>query len=333
MIPEAGPPVLSDPAAPEGGRARAVVVGELGGWTDGAVAAALDIRRLGPAELVPSLGDQAPDLVFLDGRLPGGTLTQALEALGRPGRSGRPGVIVVTEDGRGTHVEQRLIDHADDFVNGSLGEEVLLARVRVVLRMRAALDELARKNDELEGLYARVDTMARRMAEELRLASHVQRSLLPPPMQHPHLEVAGEFIPVREIGGDYYDVIAMDGGRLAVAIGDVMGKGVPAALLAANLKACLRAQVLGSPGGPEETITRVNRLFWEVTPRGLFASPSSGCSTGRPGSSSTSTRATSTRSSSARTGSWWSWGRAGRCSGCSRGASTAAGGPTSGAAT
>jgi sigma-B regulation protein RsbU (phosphoserine phosphatase) len=84
--------------------------------------------------------------------------------------------------------------------------------------------------------------------------------------------VAGEFIPVREIGGDYYDLIPLDRGRLAVAIGDVMGKGVPAALLAANLKACLRAQVQASETAPEEMIARVNRLFWEVTPKGLFAS-------------------------------------------------------------
>ena len=51
-----------------------------------------------------------------------------------------------------------------------------------------------------------------------------------------------------------------------------MGKGVPAALLAANLKACLRAHLQGADLAPAELIARVNRLFWEVTPRGLFAS-------------------------------------------------------------
>jgi serine phosphatase RsbU (regulator of sigma subunit) len=252
-------------------RARALAVGELAGWSEGVLAGAIEVRRVGPSELPAALGD-GPDLLFLDGQLPAATLTRILEVVGRPGVPGRPAVIVVTEQGRRTHVESRLVDHADDFVNGALGEEVLLARVRVALRMRAVLDELARKNGELEGLYARVDSMARRMAEELRLASHVQRSLLPPPMHHPHLEVAGEFIPVSEIGGDYYDLIPLDHGRLAVAIGDVMGKGVPAALLAANLKVCLRAQVEVSETAPEDLISRVNRLFWEVTPKGLFAS-------------------------------------------------------------
>ena len=259
------------PAESEPARARALAVGELAGWSEGVLAGAIEVRRVGPSELPAALGE-GPDLLFLDGQLPAVTLTRILEVVGRPGVAGRPAVIVVTEQGRRTHVESRLVDHADDFVNGALGEEVLLARVRVALRMRAVLDELARKNGELEGLYARVDSMARRMAEELRLASHVQRSLLPPPMHHPHLEVSGEFIPVSEIGGDYYDLIPLDHGRLAVAIGDVMGKGVPAALLAANLKVCLRAQVEVSETAPEDLISRVNRLFWEVTPKGLFAS-------------------------------------------------------------
>jgi sigma-B regulation protein RsbU (phosphoserine phosphatase) len=138
--------------------------------------------------------------------------------------------------------------------------------------MRGCLEELARKNTELEGLYAQLESMAGRMASELRLASQVQRSLLPPPLHHPLLEVAGEFIPVREIGGDYYDLVPLGADRLALAIGDVMGKGVPAALLAANLKACLRAHLQGDGQAPEELISRVNRLFWDVTPRGLFAS-------------------------------------------------------------
>ena len=64
---------------------------------------------------------------------------------------------------------------------------------------------LSRRNEELQDLYHRLEVLADRMAEELRLASNVQRSLMPAPIQHAHLEVAREFIPFREIGGDYYD--------------------------------------------------------------------------------------------------------------------------------
>jgi sigma-B regulation protein RsbU (phosphoserine phosphatase) len=138
--------------------------------------------------------------------------------------------------------------------------------------VRGVLGELARKNAELETVSQRLEKLAGRMAEELRLASRFQRALLPPPLHHPRLELAAEFIPVREIGGDYYDVIPLAGGRIAVTLADVMGKGVPAALLAANLKACLRAHVhVAADEDPGETIGRVNRIFWDVTPKGLFA--------------------------------------------------------------
>ena len=140
------------------------------------------------------------------------------------------------------------------------------------MRTRAGLRELARKNAELEALYGRLEGLARRMAEELRLAANLQRSLLPPALQHARLDVAREFIPFREIGGDYYDLVPLGPERIAFAIGDVMGKGVPAALLAANLKACLRAQLQAGTVSPGQLVGRVNRLFWEVTPKGLFAS-------------------------------------------------------------
>jgi serine phosphatase RsbU (regulator of sigma subunit) len=250
----------------------ALVVGSLAlpageAWARGEV----DARTAEPGEALNRIESDAPELVLLDGRLPGDALTKVLESVGHPDRPGRPAVIVVTEEGRRTQVESRLIDHADDFVNGALGPAVLLARIRTALRVRSVLGELARKNAELEAVSARLQKLAGRMADELRIASQVQRALLPPPLAHPRLDLAAEFIPAREIGGDYYDVIPLDRGRLAVSLGDVMGKGVPAALLAANLKACLRAHVEAGGDDPGETIARVNRVFWDVTPKGLFA--------------------------------------------------------------
>lgn len=254
-------------------KARAVLVGEPPTWLrDDALPGSLELTVATPADLMARLESEPPDVLLVDGNLPSAALARILETVGPPGALGRPAVLVLTEHGRRTAVETRLVDHADDFVNAALGEEVLLARVRLALRTRAYLEELSRKNAELEELYTHVGTMARRMGEELRLASHVQRSLLPPPLHHLSLDVASEFMPVREIGGDYFDLLPLEAGRLALAIGDVMGKGVPAALLAANLKACLRAQVQAGGVAPEQTIARVNRLFWDVTPKGLFAS-------------------------------------------------------------
>jgi serine phosphatase RsbU (regulator of sigma subunit) len=232
----------------------------------------LDLSRSSAPEALVALDRVRPELLILDGSLPVSDLTAILESVGQPGRTDRPAVLVITDEGRRTNVEARLVDHADDFVNGRLGEEVFAARIRVALRNRGCLAELERKNAELELLTRRLEALAKRTADELRLASQVQRSLLPPPLFHPDLDFASEFIPVREIGGDYFDLIPLGPHRLAFALGDVMGKGVPAALLAANLKACLRAQLQGAVVAPAELIGRVNRLFWEVTPKGLFAS-------------------------------------------------------------
>jgi sigma-B regulation protein RsbU (phosphoserine phosphatase) len=237
-----------------------------------AVETDLDLAWTSAHEALGALDRALPDLLILDGSLPVSALSLILEAVGQPGRTDRPAVLVITDEGRRTNVEARLVDHADDFVNGRLGEEVFAARVRVALRNRECLAELERKNAELELLTRKLETLAKRTADELRLASQVQRSLLPPPLHHPDLDFASEFIPVREIGGDYFDLIPLGPHRLAFALGDVMGKGVPAALLAANLKACLRAQLQGAVVAPAELISRVNQLFWEVTPKGLFAS-------------------------------------------------------------
>ena len=275
--------------APRAGRPRVMVVGRLEGFRQRAVSAAGAVVTRPRPEDVPSLLQTAPpDVVLLDASLAPQALGPILLALGpahapaaaastgdgaaSPPEGARPALLAYVPPGRSAKLERRLREHADDFVSGALGDEAVLVRLRGALRIRGFVGELSRKNAELEGLYHRLEGITRRMADELRLASNVQRSLLPAPVQHGRLEIAREFIPFREIGGDYYDFIELGADRVAVAIGDVMGKGVPAALMAANLKASVRAQVQGGDVAPEEVTRRVNRLFWDVTPQGLFCS-------------------------------------------------------------
>jgi len=255
------------------GRARTLVVGDPPGIVPEALRGMLDMMNGTIDDAVDALGTRTFELILLDGLLPGEALKTLLERVAEPQADGvRPAIVVLTEEGRRSNVDSALIGAADDFVNGTRGPEVILARVGRTLKTRAALLELSRKNAELEGLYARMEALAGRMADELRLAAHLQRSLLPPSLHHSRIDVAREFLPFREIGGDYYDLVALGRDRVAFALGDVMGKGVPAALLAANLKACLRAQLQTGDVDPAELVTKVNRLFWEITPKGLFAS-------------------------------------------------------------
>lgn len=258
-------------AAPARRRALAVAVPEelLSGP---GVAAALEVQAGSLDDAEAALASGTVEAILVDGYQPTDALSRFLEKAGDTLRPGRPVILVVAHEVRRTNVVAELIDHVDDFVNAARGEEVLLARLRNALRARGVVDELQRKNEELQRAQERAEAMTRRMSEELRLAAHLQRSLLPPPLQHRHLDLAHEFLPVREIGGDYFDLVPLGPDRFALALGDVMGKGVPAALLTGTLKAGLRAQLALGDATPCELVARVNRLFWEVTPKGLFAS-------------------------------------------------------------
>ncbi|MBN1845649.1 MAG: SpoIIE family protein phosphatase [Sedimentisphaerales bacterium] len=83
---------------------------------------------------------------------------------------------------------------------------------------------------------------ADRMARQLHLAGDVQRHLIPRTAPAiPGLDLAGHYVPCYDVGGDFYDYIPLPNGHLVVAIGDVMGKGVPASLAMASLRSSLRA--------------------------------------------------------------------------------------------
>ncbi len=99
-----------------------------------------------------------------------------------------------------------------------------------------------------------------RMEDEMKIAQEIQQGLLPEVLPSvPHFELAATNIPSKQVGGDYYDVLDLNSNEFALAIGDVSGKGMPAALLMANVQATLRALV--SPRiSIAETTGRINDL-------------------------------------------------------------------------
>ena len=109
---------------------------------------------------------------------------------------------------------------------------------------------LERRNMELQRMLQADAARLEIHEQEMQRALEIQRSLLPREIpQLPGIAVATAWRPARAVGGDYFDVLRLDGNRLAVCIADVSGKGVPAALLMANVQASLRASVrdLDSP--------------------------------------------------------------------------------------
>jgi sigma-B regulation protein RsbU (phosphoserine phosphatase) len=104
-----------------------------------------------------------------------------------------------------------------------------------------------------------------RIQRDLDLAKRVQASFLPkaPPTVQGY-EFFGFYEAAREVGGDYYGYIPLPGGRMAVAIGDVAGKGVAASLLMAKLSSDIRFGMLTEPE-PNKAIARLNDLLYEFT--------------------------------------------------------------------
>jgi phosphoserine phosphatase RsbU/P len=110
-----------------------------------------------------------------------------------------------------------------------------------------------------------------KLQQEMNLAREIQANLLPRALpQLAGYDLAGLSIPAKEVGGDYYDFISLPGNRLVFCLGDVSGKGIPAALLMANLQATLRSQTLGSSCA-RECLEHSNTLLYNSTDSEKFA--------------------------------------------------------------
>src|SRR5207247_3174804 len=92
-----------------------------------------------------------------------------------------------------------------------------------------------------------------RIDKELRFAQRVQSALLPTelPKRMKGVDVAARFTPARELGGDLYDFLAPDPNSLVIAVGDVSGKGVPAALYSAFAGELVRSRTFRRRYAPE----------------------------------------------------------------------------------
>jgi sigma-B regulation protein RsbU (phosphoserine phosphatase) len=109
-------------------------------------------------------------------------------------------------------------------------------------------------------------------AIEMRTAAEIQAAMLPDGALHhpfPGLAIAAEMVPARHVGGDFHDHFALDDRRLAIAVGDVSGKGVPAALFMAIAKTVLRT-IARSGGNAAEILAATNAALCEDNAEAMF---------------------------------------------------------------
>jgi len=135
----------------------------------------------------------------------------------------------------------------------------------------AAQTALAQEVARLTTAIGREMAQRERLNRELEIAREVQEHLFPQRIPAvPGLDYCGQCWPAREVGGDYYDFLGLPDGRLGIAIGDVSGKGVGAALMMASLEASLRA-LASVVDDPAELMERVNSLVYQASATNRYA--------------------------------------------------------------
>jgi sigma-B regulation protein RsbU (phosphoserine phosphatase) len=140
----------------------------------------------------------------------------------------------------------------------------------------AAMRELQDKNrhlaqayDDLQIAQAQIieqETLAR----ELRLAREIQESMLPRALPRPPgFEIGARMVPARMVGGDFFDLFPLDADTIGIVIGDVSGKGIPAALFMTLVCSLLRAEAARTVS-PEEVLRSVNRQLSARNAKHIF---------------------------------------------------------------
>jgi sigma-B regulation protein RsbU (phosphoserine phosphatase) len=139
---------------------------------------------------------------------------------------------------------------AYDFVTKPIDFDDLEATVRKTWREIEGLHEARRTREQLEEIRA-----------ELTVAAKIQQSLLPlPTITHKGVDVAAVMLPARQVSGDFYDFFPIGDRHFGFVLGDVSGKGIPAALFMAVARTVLRSTAIHG-ASPAECLAAVNRIL------------------------------------------------------------------------
>jgi serine phosphatase RsbU (regulator of sigma subunit) len=139
-----------------------------------------------------------------------------------------------------------------------------------------AVQDLMDKNERLSQSLIELKAAQSQLIEQekiehdLEMARQIQESFLPHEIpEFPGCDVAVKWQPARQVGGDFFDFVKLENGKTAILIGDVSGKGVPAALVMAVTRSIVRA-LLQQKGTPGEQLARINDQLVEQMPPAMF---------------------------------------------------------------
>lgn len=197
-----------------------------------------------------------PDAIIVDFRMPGMDGFQVARMLkSDPGLMTIP-VLMLTGSDSSEHVVQGLGAGADDFVTKGADIEIVVARLRALLRMKAYQDQLRRMNQQ--------------MTRDLQIARRVQEALVPQGVYAtPRLEIRSAYIPSEVLSGDFYDYFMQDD-SMYLFVADVSGHGLPAAILVSLLKSYIHSEA-ATDRSLAEFMTRLSDFLFSVSLPTQFA--------------------------------------------------------------
>ena len=150
-----------------------------------------------------------------------------------------------------------------DYITKPFHMEEVLARVKNQLRLRQMQAEITRLNEKLQAENLR-------MSAELEVTRRLQEIILPRDRelnQIKDLEIAGFMEPAAEVGGDYYDVLQQDDGRVKIGIGDVTGHGLESGILMLMTQTAVRTLWESNETDPIKFLAALNRTIYKNVER------------------------------------------------------------------
>ncbi len=219
-------------------------------------------------EALERVKESPPDLILLDVMMPRLDGLGVLQALRENPATAQIPVIMLTAKAAVADRVAGLRLGADDYVPKPFNADELLARIQTLLKRSEKLRYLNPLMGVLGDWFSARGL--ERLSRELEVAREIQMSLLPrvPPPIH-GVELGAVLHSSETVSGDFYDFLPMPDGEMGISVGDVSGKGIPAALLMIMVRTLFR--VTASDGDPPgRVLARINRYLCRDIPPSMF---------------------------------------------------------------
>lgn len=197
-----------------------------------------------------------PDAIIVDYRMPGMNGFEVTRRIKADPQLQTIPVLMLTGSDSPEHVVEGLGAGAEDFVTKGSDIEIVVARLRALLRMKAYQDQLRRMNQQ--------------MTRDLQIARRVQEALVPQrAFTSPRIEIRSAYIPSEVLSGDFYDYFTVDD-FMYLFVADVSGHGLPSAILVSLLKSYIHTEA-ANDRSLAEFMARLNDFLFSVSLPTQFA--------------------------------------------------------------